>query len=147
MNQHASSFCSLFPKIFSPVIAAAILLSCGGNTPRQLDTVSVSPASASPHSGSTTVQFTATGVYNMAPSPVTPLQATWAAAVPNVGPTTAVTIDANGLAQCTPAASGVYLIGAWDLRDPNSKVSCSVVGLFGESPCNSALGTAQLTCP
>jgi hypothetical protein len=147
MNSHGSSFRSLFPKIFSLIIAAAIVLSCGGKPARQLDTISVSPASARPPSGGTTVQFTATGVYNLAPSPVTPLQATWAAAVPNLGPTTAVAIDASGLAQCTPAASGVYWIGAWDLRDPNSKVSCSVVGLFGESPCNSALGTAQLTCP
>lgn len=147
MNPNASSFCSLFPKIFPLVIAAAIVLSCGGNTPRQLNSISISPASASPQSGSTTVQFTATGVYSMAPSPVTPLQATWAAAVPNVGPTTAVTVDANGLAQCTPAASGVYSIGAWAVRDPTSRVSCSVVGPFGDSPCTDVLGTAQLTCP
>jgi len=149
MNPHASSFCSLFPKIFPLVVAACIALSCGSNPSnnRQLQSISVSPASASPQSGNTTVQFTATGVYTAAPTPVTPLQANWAAVIPSGGPTTAVTIDANGLAQCTPAASGVYSIGAWDLMDPTLKATCASIDVYGAPGCNAVLATAQLTCP
>ena len=98
-------------------LAASIGLACGSSNPtvnsqRQALSVSVTPATASaPAEGQ--VQFTATGTYNTAPTVVTPLQATWVALGPSNAHTTEVTINTNGLAQCSAAASVSYTVGAW----------------------------------
>ena len=126
----------------------SIGLACNNISPRRLQSISVSPATADAQSSPNgQVQFTATGTYNTQPITVTPLQANWGTADQNGGATTAVTIDANGLAECTAGASGVYSIGAWHLIDPNAGVTCASIGPFGEPGCNAVLGTAQLTCP
>lgn len=123
-------------------------LACSNISPRRLQSISVSPATADAQSAPNgQVQFTATGTYNTQPITVTPLQANWGTADQNGGTTTAVTINANGLAQCAAGASGVYSIGAWDLIDTSVGVTCASVGPFGEPGCNAVLGTAQLTCP
>jgi len=126
-------------------IAASITLACSNNPQRQLQSISVSPSTADAQSNP--VQFTATGTYNTSPITVTPLPANWGAADQNGGTTTAVTINANGLAQCVSGASGVFSIGAWDLMDATAKVTCDSIGPFGEPGCNAVLGTAHLTCP
>jgi hypothetical protein len=128
------------------VAVASLTLACGSNPQRQIVSLSVSPLSAD---GQT--QFVAMGSYNAPPMTVTPLQANWAAETEQdgipTGPTTAVSIDDNGLAQCSTGASGTFAIGAWVLVDPNSPVMCLTIGPFGQPGCNSVLGTAQLTCP
>jgi hypothetical protein len=126
-------------------LVALLLSSCGGGS-HQIQSVSVVPTFAdAQNSPNGRVQFTATGHYKTSPLTVTPLKATWSAAL---GPaTTAVTVDANGVAQCNAGSSGTFAIGAWVPMDPNSPVTCMVIGPFGERGCDTVTGTAELTCP
>jgi hypothetical protein len=127
-------------------IAASITLACGSSSPHDLQSISVSPSSADAQNfPNGQVQFTAAGAYNTPPMTVTLTDATWGAAFQG-GSTTAVTVDASGVAQCAPGAAGVYDVGAWDVMHTNGP-TCTATGPFGEPACNAVLGTAQLTCP
>lgn len=94
------------------------------------------------------VPFVATGTYQTPPITVSPLQANWVVVDQNGEQTTEVSITTNAVAQCGPAASGVYTVGAWVLLFPGPpKAICNVVTPFG-NPCgDSILATALLTCP
>jgi hypothetical protein len=122
-------------------LAASMTLACGSGS-RQIQSVTVSPASADAQDyPDGKVPFVATGHYDQTPVTVTPLQANW-------GPdfNSPVSIDQNGVAQCAAGASGTYSIGAWvDL--PVAKGLPCPIGEYGESVCGTVLGTAQLTCP
>jgi len=139
-----------FVWIVSPGLVACIMLGCGS---RQIQSLTVSPASADAQNyPGGKVPFVATGHYNMGPTTVTPLQANWSVlseqvlnGVKTLLPTTDVSVDTNGVAQCAAGASGTYAVGAWVETNPSGAV-CQVIGPFG-APCNSVLGTAQLTCP
>jgi hypothetical protein len=127
--------------------AACIALACGNVPHRILQSISLSPSTADAQNfPNGQVQFTATGTYNTAPISVTPLTANWSAVLNGEASNAAVSVDSNGLAQCNAGASGVYSIGAWDVTHPTVKTTCTVIGPYGD-PCNSTLGTAQLTCP
>jgi len=150
-----------FLSIVSLVSAAWITLACGGGDPRQSDSrplqsITLSPASADAQDyPDGKVPFVATGHYSSPPTTVTPLPANWAAesvqivnGIETVGPANgAVSVDANGVAQCAAGSSGMYLVVAWDIQDPTLQVSCACLTFFGEPCCNSCQGTAQLTCP
>ena len=139
-----------FLSISPLALAASITLAGAAGSPRKPQALTVSPASADAQDyPDGRVPFTATGTFNSPPTPVSPLQASWGVAAEqdgNYGPTTAVSIDANGVAQCSAGASGVYAIGAWVQKNPGSP-TCELVGVFGEPICNSVFGTAQITCP
>jgi hypothetical protein len=140
-----------FLSIAFLAVAASITLACGAaSSQRQAQALTVSPASADAQDyPNGQVPFTATGTFSLPPTPVSPLQANWSAAAEQDGnytPTTAVSINSKGVAQCTSGASGVYAIGAWVPKNPNPP-TCEVIGVFGDPPCNSVLATAQLTCP
>lgn len=123
------------------VLAASFVLSCGASAPRQLQSITLSPATADAqdsHNGQ--VQFTTTGHYNTAPRTVTPQSATWGVCYQNA-PTSEVSVTTAGLAQCANGADGTYTIWANDPTNP----TCNVLGPCGEG-C-SIVGTAQLTCP
>ena len=124
-------------------LAACITVACG-STPRQIQSVTVSPASADAQNyPDGKVQFVATGQYNTAPMTVTPVQAYWG---PSSGLNRAVSIDENGVAQCAAGASGTYSVGAWVDLPVTVPIPCAV-GLYGEPICYTVLGTAKLTCP
>lgn len=134
-------------SVFSlAVLALAITLACG-SSPRVLQSVSLTPATADAQG--IAVQFTAAGNFNQQPSPVTPLTANWGACYQNQR-TTAVSVNAGGLAQCAAGAVGTYTVWAWV---ESSAGSCG--GNNGEVPANpcggagtcQVTGTAQLTCP
>lgn len=131
--------------ILAIVLAASLNLACGGNPSdqptRSIQSITISPTAvdAQTYPGGQ-VQFTATGYYNTQPSPVTPLAATWGVCQQNT-PTSAVTITANGLAQCTSQAIGTYTVFAYDFPNP----SCLALTACGGG-CT-VEGTAQLTCP
>lgn len=92
---------------------------CGTRSPRLLQSISVTPASADAHSfPNGQVQFTAMGAYSQPPSPSPITQSGWSLSDPTIA-----TISPSGLAQCNPGASGT---------------GCTAV-LFS--------GTAQLSCP
>jgi hypothetical protein len=132
--------------LFLAVFVAAITLACG-SSPRALQSVSLSPPSADAQGSP--VQFTATGHFNHQPSSAILTSANWGACYQNQ-PTTAVSVSAEGLAQCASGAVGTYTVWAWA---ESSADSCG--GNNGEvpaNPCGGAsecqpTGTAQLTCP
>jgi hypothetical protein len=116
---------------------ALAFVACGGHA-RQLQAITVSPASASG-----TMQFTATGVFSAAPSPMTLTspQVGWCIGTTSGTCAEAIvgsaTVDANGNAQCLPGARGDETVVAFD---PTTKAP---------QPLGPAkiFGTAHLSCP
>ena len=132
------------PSIFILIFLAVILVACGSSAPRSLQTVSISPATADASQfPNREVQFTATGYFNANPTPVTPLNVTWGACSQSL-PTTDVTMTATGVAQCTPSASGTYLV--WGFAPDSTHGTCSAINACGGG-CGRVTGTALLTCP
>jgi hypothetical protein len=106
---------------------------CGNGSPRLLQSISVTPASANAHSfPNGQVQFTAMGTYSQPPSPSPITQSGWSSSDPNIA-----AISQSGLAQCDPGASGVVTVKA-STSGPCSGTGCTAVLLSG---------TAQLSCP
>lgn len=134
-------------------LAACIALACGSN--RKLESITVTPASKDAKNyPNGQVPFVATGQYTSSPTTVTPLQANWGAAlfqnengvmVPTNG---AVSVDANGVAQCSANASGTYFIAA-SVQLPYSgpALPCPAPAYSNQAWCPSVVGIAQLTCP
>lgn len=140
MKNHRPQF------LFCLLIAtAAITLACGSSTSsRRLQSVTVSPATATAQNGE--FQFTATGFYTMSPTKVMPLTATWGACLQQAA-TSDVTVSTGGLAQCTASASGTYTIWAFDTNPAKPGFgTCTAITACGGG-CNRVTGTAQLTCP
>lgn len=135
--------------LFATFVLAALALSCGAgsasDTPRQLESVTLSPAAANVQDyPSGQVQFTATGNYNTPPFTVTPLPlAHWGVCYNNAA-TTAITVNSEGIAQCAKGAVGTYSV--WANAPPNvNGPNCLALTACGGG-CFVA-GTAQLTCP
>ena len=142
-------------RFFVCVVSLALVacIACGSGS-RQIQSLSVSPSSADAQNyPDGRVPFVATGYYNVAPMTVTPLPANWGAAseqvvngVPVENPTTDVSVDTNGVAQCNTGATGTYAIGAW-VPAP-TEAECNVIGgPFNFTTCPVIFNTAQLTCP
>ena len=93
------------------ILAIAITSACG-SSPRMLQSVSLSPTTADAQGSP--VQFTATGYFNQQPSPEKLTAPAWGACNPNhpYPPTTAVSVSADGLAQCATGAVGTYTVWA-----------------------------------
>jgi len=130
------------------ILAIAITLACG-SSPRMLQSVSLSPPTADAQGSP--VQFTATGYFNQQPSPEKLTAPAWGVCNPNQPhpPTTAVSVSADGLAQCATGAVGTYTVWAVAERGGDS---CGPAGSLPANPCGGAgecqvTGTAQLTCP
>jgi hypothetical protein len=122
------------------VLAASLALSCGSNSPPgQLQSITISPATATAGLPGQTVQFTATGHYSAAPYVVAPQPATWGACYQNA-PTAAVTVTSAGAAQCVDAGGPTveYSIFAFDQTNCNLLTACG-------GGCT-IVGTAQLSC-
>jgi len=133
---------------FFLAIASALLLviSCGGNpmmmmSARQMQSITVSPASADPRNSGGMVQFTAMGNFNMDPMmAATPVR--WSVGNPfSAQPVPAgVSVDMNGLAQCS-GFTGMVMIEATAPVDPNMPLSKMTMSTMNVT------GMAQLTCP
>jgi len=131
----------LLVSCFLLVLVAAIALACG-SSPRTLQSVSLSPATADAQG--IPVQFTATGYYNNPPSPVKSLAVTWGACYQGQA-TTAVTVSTSGLARCGIGAVGTYTVWAFA---PTGVRACPALSTnCGGTPVCTITGTAQLTCP
>jgi hypothetical protein len=127
------------------VIAIVITLACG-SSPRMLQSVSLSPATADAQGGP--VPFTATGYFNEQPSPEKLLTANWGVCYQNQR-TTGVSVSPDGVAQCAVGTVGIYTVWAVAQRGGDS---CGPAGTVPANPCGGAgqcqvTGTAQLTCP
>jgi hypothetical protein len=138
----------------SPLISACILFSatmliagCAGGNPgnRQLESLSVSPATASANGSA--VQFTATGYWSSAPTTVMPPSATWGACtVTDSTPTSSVTVSTTGQATCASGATGTYMVFAWDPEYGYTGPVCNAISACG-ARCGRVAATAQITCP
>ena len=132
---------------FLAILAIALTLACGGSSPRTLQSVSLSPATADAEGSP--VQFTATGSFNQQPSTATLTQANWGACFQNQS-TTGVSVSTEGAARCAAGAVGTYTVWAWaetaahSCGGNNGEVPANPCG--GASECQ-VTGTAQLTCP
>jgi hypothetical protein len=131
------------------VLAAAITLACG-SSPHVLQSVSVNPATADAQNfPNGLVPFTATGIFNTAPTPVTPLTVQWGVCVMTAGstqPTNAVAVGGDGVAQCASGAPGTYTV--WAASSTNVKGGvCTAVLNPCSGGCRTITGTAQITCP
>jgi hypothetical protein len=124
----------------TPILAlslAMVAAGCGNSSPRTLQSVIASPASADAQGfPNGKVQFTPTGVFNKMPTHVTPLplcSATNSGATCitawSTFPTMIATIDQSGVAQCVPGQSGTVTIE---------------VAVVGDHP---NFNAAKLTCP
>ncbi len=127
------------------VILAIVIISACGSSPRVLQSVSLSPTIADAQGSP--VQFMATGYFNQQPSPVTLSTTNWGACYQNQS-TTAVSVSADGVAQCANGAVGTYTVWTWAER---SGGSCGTLPL-PVNPCGGSgecqvTGIAQLTCP
>src|SRR5580704_1580398 len=108
-------------------LAAAITLACGSSSPRTLQSVSITPATANAQDyPNGQVPFTAAGDYTTRPSPVSPISATWGACTTDGNTTTAVTVSSSGVAQCSSGASGTYQVWAFDESLIPGTANCNV---------------------
>ena len=116
---------------------AALSTGCGSSSARMLESVTATPASADAQDfPNGTVQFTPTGIFNKAPTKVTPLPSCSASGATgscitawSTSPNTIATVDQNGMAQCAPSQFGTATIQ---------------VAVSGDGP---LMGVAKLTCP
>ncbi|MGD0416099.1 MAG: hypothetical protein ABSA80_12140 [Terriglobales bacterium] len=136
------------------VLTASIALSCGTSSSTflpcgassqkpaqgegQLQSITLSPASADAQNCPNGVQFTPTGHYIDPPQTVTPQSTYWAVCQKNA-PTTDVSVTTAGVAQCASGASDAYSINGF------VPGNCEAVNACGTG-CT-IYGTAQLTCP
>ena len=137
---------SRFPlKLYLLLAATTFMMgSCTGGGPRQLQSLSVSPVTAS--ANGTPVQFTATGHWSLSPIAVTPQDATWGACTTANVPTTDVTVSSAGLATCGTAAKGTYNVYAWDPQYGFTGPTCNAISVCGPG-CGRVSATVQITCP
>jgi len=143
-----------FALIFALILVAAISLDCGSSTHLmglicssaptvtnngEPQSVTVCPAVADAKDyPDGEVAFVLIGTFSSPPSPALPTSVMWGACQQNA-PTTGVTVNSAGVAQCASGASGTYTV--WATGGP---ILCNVVG-----PCGGCGPTAnaQLTCP
>ena len=128
-------------KLGATTLALSVLVAstgCGNSSPRMLQSVIASPAIADAQNFTNgKVKFTPTGIFNKAPTHVTPLPpcsaiksadsciTAWSTSPLD----TIATIDQTGVAHCLPGESGTVTIG---------------VAVVGDRP---VMGVAKLTCP
>ena len=129
----ASSLLSLFVLL---VIASSIL-ACGLGRPRMLQSVSISPTTASSQG-----QFTATGTYTDG-SKVTPLPVVWFPIMPwynQLNQVRWINLDATGKASCNgnPGSFSVIATAPVDPHVSLTQMNSLTLQMWG---------TAQLTCP
>jgi hypothetical protein len=132
------------PATLSVLLAAILTSGCGSS--RQLQSVSLSPATTDAQNYSNgQVPFTATGTFSKppSPSPLTSKDVLWCVGLSagqcagNINP--GATVDQNGVAQCVPAFVGTTYIMAGTAGTPTMNPD-------GSQPLK-IFGTAQVTCP
>ena len=129
--------------VFSLVSCA--LASCGGSSPRVLESISISPDPATAKNGS--VQLTATGTFSSPPFTVTPLPVVWTSSTCDnlcnttpgstpdlVGP---ILVNSQGLATCPSGFTGSGPVSAYAPKDPS---------LPPNTPNTFVTGSTTVTC-
>ncbi len=149
MNLRQSSPFRVFPlaSLFFLLGMIGALVACGSSnmsmtSTRQLQSITVTPASASATSTNKTVQFTAMGNFNMNPMTAMMSQVMWTIGPPfsSMPAPAGVTIDSNGMAQCTTFVGTVNVEATAPM---NPSMPMSQMSNMGQN----VTGMAQLTCP
>jgi hypothetical protein len=124
-------------KYGSCILLLLFAVSCGSNNmaTRRLQTLSLNPAIANPAVGAT-VQFTASGTFNVPPSPDSVVPSQWFESRSDGNPSSAgvVSVDQAGLARCL--GSGTSFVSAIAPTGPDMPGTSAMVR-----------GTAQVNCP
>jgi FtsH-binding integral membrane protein len=124
--------------LLSLILLACGVLACGSGNNHSLQSVSISPAA-----GTSPAQFSATGTYNTMPtSGDITATTTWCLALsPGVcgGELPTQAYVAGGVAQCTPGATGTFMVLAGQPSGPPPGIN--------QGWTLKPFGTAQLTCP
>ena len=143
---HASTFLLflLAVGLLSTIIACSSGMMTSMTATRQLQSITVTPASATAQSTTNNqVQFSAMGHFNMSPMTGTP-QVLWSIGNPfsasSMPAPAGVSINANGMAQCSTFV-GTVTIQATAPMDPNMPLSQMSMMT------SNVTGMAQLTCP
>lgn len=125
----------LLPATLFAISISLLASSCGnGTSPRQLQSMSLSPTSANAQNfPNGQVQFTATGAFTRPPSPAPATVLNWLVADRSIA-----TVTQSGIAQCNSGAVGVTSVNADGGSAPCSGTGCTAAQI---------VGTAQLTCP
>lgn len=133
-----------FPLRMVWMLALSMMAGCAESAgPRQLQSLSLSPATASANGAA--VQFTATGHWSRSPLTETPMPATWGACTADASETTKdVTVSQTGMATCASGAKGTYDVFAYD-PPLGAAAECNAITACGGG-CTIS-GTAQITCP
>jgi len=131
---------------FGPFLLAAALATSGCGSDRQLQSVTLVPASADAKDyPNGQIPMTATGAYSKPPSPVllTSNDIVWCIGTSdgtcNGNIASPVTVDVNGIVQCSGAQTGTAIVLA-------GKPSSTAVKPDGPSQLK-VFGAAQVTCP
>ncbi|HEY6306639.1 MAG TPA: hypothetical protein VI488_09315 [Candidatus Angelobacter sp.] len=138
MRFFRSGFLLAFPMLLLAGCSGFILFSNG----RALVVVTVNPSFADPlNFPNLQVQFSASGTFNAAPTPVNPLPSViWTVDLPafsTLPDPGHASISQTGLAQCTPGFAGVVQVIATAPANPTLPLSSS----------NQMSGVAQMNCP
>lgn len=147
LRQSSSFHVLAFTSTFLLLMMTAALVACGSNmgmtSNRQLQSITVTPASGmASATNNKEVQFTATGHFNMDPMTAMVPQVTWSLASSDpmvMGTPAGVTINSNGMAQCTTFSGMVTVMATAPM---NSGMPISQMGMN-----QNVTGMAQLTCP
>lgn len=137
-------------KVFIGLIVAGLsvagVVGCGGNmmanmSTRQLQSITVTPATITATSTSGGVQFTATGMYSAAPISVMSPPVVWSInTLFSLQPLPAgVSVDANGMARCSGFVGTIPIVATAPM-DPNMPLSKMTMMTQNVG------GMAQLTC-
>ncbi len=116
------------------------LLACGTTTPRQLESITLTPAAAGGSGAG--VAFLATEHWTTSPTSVPAASPHWGVCQDNQ-PTSAVVVSASGVATCQKGAQGTYSVFAAEM--PPTGPNCQAL-----TPCGGGCqisGSAQLACP
>ena len=120
-----------------------VLTSCGGSSPRVLESISISPNLATAKNGS--VQLIATGTFSSSPVTVTPLPVVWTASPCDnlcnatsdvIGP---ISVNSQGLATCPSGFAGTGPVSAYAPKDPSLPLNTPKTTLVW--------GATNVTCP
>jgi hypothetical protein len=129
--------------LFSILLVSLGLFACGSGGHQQLTSIAVSPATADAQTfPDGQVQFTATGTFSNSNMAAAPVNVLWSIGNPfSKQPIPGgVSLDSNGLAQCTGFVGTVTI---WATAPADTSMSLPQMNMTTKN----VSGTAQLTCP
>jgi hypothetical protein len=121
---------SKLPPVVSLLVLSTLLvalLACGSSAPQQLQSATVTPATAlASDYPNGMVPFTATGMFDRPPSPKVLNPAVWELQLSSSYPQDAVSFSASGVAQCKVGFSGTVTVEGGAFVCPHTRTGRSL---------------------